>query len=123
LVRSLTSAQRLEVAEAEEAIDTATFALEHARASVNRDRQERHALQMRVVLAARYPDPMLGDIGTPSVPVEHESRRGMNTIEMMPLFELERASQAESSSQNLELFRLYFGAVCALQVFCGPRCQ
>jgi hypothetical protein len=92
LVRSLTSAQRLEVAEAEEAIDTATFALEHARASVNRDRQERHALQMRVVLAARYPDPMLGDIGTPSVPVEHESRRGMNTIEMMPLFELERAS-------------------------------
>jgi hypothetical protein len=92
LVRTLTTPQRLEVSEAEEAVDTAALAMEHARASVNRDRQERHALQMRVVLSARYPDPVLADIGAPSVPVENESRRGMNTIEMMPLFELDRAS-------------------------------
>ena len=57
LVRSLTAPQRLEVREAEDMLDSATIAIEHARLLVSRDRQERYALEMRVALCTRGPDP------------------------------------------------------------------
>ena len=82
--RALSAQRRLEVNESEDALDSATIALEHARSSIGRDRQERHALQMRVVLSAR-PDPE-----RPEVRLEPQSSAQITPLELLPLFDLER---------------------------------
>lgn len=89
-LRVLTAQPRLEIAESEDALDTATIALEHARSGVGRDRQERHALQMRVVLASR-PDPLRPDT---EASFEREAEpppsARITPLEVLPLFDLER---------------------------------
>ncbi len=84
LERALSAQRRLEITESEDALDNATIALEHARSSIGRDRQERHALQMRVVLSAR-PDPE-----RPELRLEPQPSAQITPLELLPLFDLER---------------------------------
>ena len=86
LERLLTTQRRLEITESEDALDSATIAHEHARSGVGRDRQERHALQMRVVLAVR-PDPVRPEAG---ISLESEPSARITPLEVLPLFDLER---------------------------------
>jgi hypothetical protein len=88
-LRLLTAQRRLEITESEDALDTATIALEHARSGVGRDRQERHALQMRVALLA-HPDPLNpGTQSNPERTIEPPAAR-ITPLEVLPLFDLER---------------------------------
>ena len=78
LLHRLTTTERLELSEAEEAFDESTFALERAKADIARDRQERYALQMLVALA----------IQTPPVATEARSSVQADTaLTTLPLFE------------------------------------
>ncbi len=86
-LRLLTAQRRLEITESEDALDTATISLEHARSGVGRDRQERHALQMRVALLA-HPDPLHPDT---QANLERDTPPARITpLEVLPLFDLER---------------------------------
>jgi hypothetical protein len=90
-LRLLTAQRRLEITESEDALDTATIALEHARSGVGRDRQERHALQMRVALLAQ-PDPSHPQAQSNlERTIESPSAR-ITPLEVLPLFDLERVS-------------------------------
>jgi hypothetical protein len=78
MLHRLTTNERLELHESEDALDEATFALERARADIARDRQERYALQMLVALATQ----------TPLVPSESRSPSQAETaLTTLPLFE------------------------------------
>jgi hypothetical protein len=77
MLHRLTSNERLELHESEEALEEATFALERARADIARDRQ-RYALQMLVALATQ----------APLVPSESRSTpQADNARTTLPLFE------------------------------------
>lgn len=98
MVRGLTATPRLELREAEDVYDTATLALEHARSAVSRDRQERRALEMRVALATRCPDPLAPEVAVtaPTAEVAERPERAthsanteprVTTLEPLPLFD------------------------------------
>jgi hypothetical protein len=88
-LRGLTAQRRLEITESEDALDTATIALEHARSGVGRDRQERHALQMRVALLA-HPDPLRPETQTSTEREPEPPSAKITPLEVLPLFDFER---------------------------------
>jgi exonuclease VII large subunit len=87
-LRLLTAQRRLEITESEDALDTATIRLEQARSGVGRDRQERHALQMRVALLS-HPDPLQPDAQA-NTERHAPPPAKITPLEVLPLFDLER---------------------------------